>query len=180
MVLESYQKRRFWQDTLVTPDATVVVYYSFGMLIPTVHIRGGGRRYPASVPARLFIGPDAQDEREWLMGLISAALGTAALDAKGTVASDPAFEKAHPTLHAFMTAVEEDGKPRSPSSLVVFTEDGQWKGCLSERDAGLQLWRTGETLQKLLSGLEKALASGNADWRRRYAPEGKGKARKGR
>jgi len=178
MHLESFQRRRFWQDTLVTDAATCVVYYEYGNLVPTVYLRGRGRRYPAAVPARLFVGPAALDERAWMMGLISAALGSAATDAKGAVASDATLEKACPTLHAFMTAVEEDGKPRSPSSLVVFTEDGVWKGCLSEKDAGLQLWRTGDTLQKLLGALEKALAAGNADWRKRYAPEGRGKGRK--
>lgn len=180
MWLEAHQRRRFWQDTLVTADATVVVHYAFGNLIPTVYIRNGGRKHPASVPASLFVGPTAADQREWEMGLISAALGAAANEAKGAAASDPALEKTCPTLHAFMTLTEEDGKPRSPSSLVVFTEDGTWKGCLSEKDAGLQLWRTGETLQKLLGALEKALAGGNADWRRRYVPEGRGKGRKGK
>jgi hypothetical protein len=170
-----FRPRSFWQDTLVTDSATVVVQYVNGWLIPTVYIRNGGRRYPAAVLASRFVGPTAEDEREWEMGLISAALGAAASEARGAVAIDPVFEKQCPTLFAFMTVTEEDGKPRSPSSLVVFTEDGQWKGCLSEKDAGLQLWRTGETLQKLLGSLEKALAGGNADWRRRYVPEGKGR-----
>lgn len=180
MELEAHQRRRFWQDTLETPDATCVVYYGFGLLSPTVYLRGGRRVYPASVPAALFIGPDAQDQREWMMGLITQALGSAVATAPGVKATDAAFDKAHPTLHAFMTEVEEDGKPRSPSSLVIFTEDGVWKGCLSEKDAGLQLWRTGETFQKLLGALEKALAGGNADWRRKYDPGANGKGRKGK
>jgi len=179
-VLERHQKRSFWQDTLATDEATVVVWYNHGLLVPTVYVRGGKRYYPAAVPASLFRGPDASDERTWEMGLISAALGAAASEAKGAVATDATFERSHPTLFAFMTLLEEEGKPRSPSSLVIFTEDGTWKGCLTERDAGLQLWRTGETLAKLLGALEKALASGQADWRRRFNAEGKGKGRKGK
>jgi len=178
--LESFQKRTFWQDTYVTDVATVVVFYCNGMFQPTVYLRGGRRRYPAAVPARLFIGPGALDEREWEMGLISAALGSSASSAAGQAAADPAWKKEYPTLHAFMTALEEDGKERSPSSLVIFTEEGLWKACLSEKDANLQLWRTGETVAKLLGAIEKALAGGNADWRKRYAPEGKGKGRKGK
>lgn len=166
MDLQSFQKRRFWQDTYVAPDATVVVEYAYGMLIPTLYIRNGGKLYPAAVPAAVFIGPDALDQREWEMGLISAALGASASAATGGKASDPALEKRCPTLHAFMTLTEEDGKPRSPSSLVVFTEDGQWKGCLTEKDANLKLWRSADTLEKLLGALEKALASGQADWRK--------------
>jgi len=178
--LESFQRRSFWQDTLKLDIATVYVQYSYGMLCPTVILPGRGRRYPAAVPAAMFIGPDALDQREWEMGLISQALGATASGAANAVASDPAMEKQFPTLHAFMTAIEEDGRPRSPSSLVVFTEDGQWKGCLSEKDIGLQLWRTGDTLQKLLGSIEKALASGQADWRKKYSPDQRGKRGKGK
>lgn len=171
-------KAYFWQDTLVTERATVVVYYDNGMLVPTVYIRGGPRVYPAPVVASLFMGPDAQDERTWEMGLIAAALGSSANAASAGPATDPVFEKSHPVLFAFMTVLEEEGKARSPSSLVVFAEDGIWKGCLTEKDANLKLWRTGETLQKLLASLEKALASGQADWRRGWAPDAsKGRSR---
>lgn len=178
MELAPYQKRRFWQDTLVTDSATVVVEYAFGMLLPTVYVRGGGRFYPAAVPASLFVGPDAADEREWEMGLISAALGSAPSAATGVKASDPAMEKRMPTLHAFMTETKEDGKDRSPSSLVVFTEDGQWKACLTEKDANLKLWRSADTFEKVLQALEKALSSGQADWRKGW--EAKGQAKKGK
>jgi len=114
------------------------------------------------------------------MGLISAALGAAASTAKGQPATDAALEKTCPTLHAFMTLLEEDGKAREPSSLVVFTEDGCWKGCLTEKGAGLTLWRTAESLQKLLQAFEKALVGGQADWRKKFVPDAKGKASKGR
>ncbi len=173
MWLQAHQRRRFWQDTLVTEQATCVVEYAFGMLIPVVYVRGGRRFYPASSPASLYMGPNAADQREWMMGLISQALGKAANGVAASKATDAVMEKQCPVLFAFMTETEEEGKPRSPSSLVIFTEDGLWKGCLSEKDSSLQLWRTGETLQKLLGALEKALASGNADWRKKWTPGGK-------
>ncbi len=180
MDLQAHQRRRFWQDTLETDRATCVVYYSYGWLIPVVYVRGGRRVYPASSLASLYMGPDAADQREWMMGLISQALGQAVNGAVSAKATDPVMEKQCPTLFAFMTETEEDGKPRSPSSLVVFTEDGLWKACLSEKDASLQLWRTGETFQKLLGALEKALASGNADWRKKWTPGAKEKPPRGK
>jgi hypothetical protein len=178
--LESFQRRTFWQDTLKLDDVTLYVQYSNGMLLPTIVLPGRGRRYPAAVPACLFIGPDAPDQREWEMGLISSALGTAAKDAAGQAAQDAAFEKQCPVLFAFMTVLEEEGAAREPSSLVIFTEDGAWKGCLSEKNAGVQLWRTADSFQKLLQALEKALASGQADWRKRFNPDTRGKRGKGK
>jgi len=175
-----FRPRRFWQDTLRTDSATVVVYYENGMLYPVVYVRGGGRHHPPPVAARRFVGPHAENEKDWLMGLISDILGAAANTAVGQAAADPAFEKRLPTLFAFMTAVVEDGKPREPSSLTVFTQDGQWKCVLNEKETGLQLWRTAETFEKLLGSLEKALTSGNPDWRRSAAANARGGARKGR
>lgn len=174
------RKRYFWQDTLVTERATVVVYYDNGLLCPTVYIRGGGRVYPPAVPARLFVGPGALDQRGWEMGLISGAIGSSAGAASGGTVSDPAFQKAHPTLYAFMALTEEDGVKRTPSSLVLFTEGNEFKACLSEKDANLKLWRSAETFQGVLKALETALASGNADWRRGYDPgaSGNGSRRK--
>jgi hypothetical protein len=166
--VDGFRNRRFWQDTVRTDEALVVVHYEYGFLVPVVYLRGRGRVHPPSVRASEFVGPDAKDEREWIMGLISSALGAAAGAASGEKAADKELLKVCPTLHAFMCDVEEDGKARSPSSLVVFTEDGQWKGCLTEKDANLKLWRSGESFQKLLQAFEKALASGNADWRKGF------------
>ncbi len=162
------RSRYFWQDTLVTDVATVVVYYDNGLLCPTVYVRGGGRLYPPAVPASRFVGHSGEDQREWEMGLISNAIGASLPSAGGGKVADPAFEKAHPTLFAFMTVEEEDGKKRTPSSLVLFAEGGEFKACLTEKDANLKLWRSADTFQKLLGALEKALASGQADWRRGF------------
>jgi hypothetical protein len=109
------------------------------------------------------------------MGLIAGALGSSGLAAAASPVSDPAFQKAHPVLYAFMTLEEEDGKKRTPSSLVLFVEGGEFKACLSEKDANLKLWRSSGTFQGLLKSLETALASGQADWRRGYDPGGNGK-----
>lgn len=180
MWLEAHQRRRFWQDTFRSNGVTVYVEYAYGMLVPTVYVEGGRRSYPEPVAASLFIGPDAFSQREWEMGLISAALGSAVGAAKGEAAKDAAMLKEFPVLHAFMTQLEEDGKARTPSSLVIFSEDGVWKGCLTERDANVKLWRTGDSINKLLQAFEKALASGQADWRRGFDPKGAQKGRKGK
>lgn len=109
------------------------------------------------------------------MGLIAGALGSSASSTSGGTVTDPTFQKAHPTLFAFLTVTEEDGKKRTPSSLVVFAEGSEFKACLTEKDANLKLWRSAETFQGLFKALETALASGQADWRRGYDSGGNGK-----
>lgn len=180
MRLESYQKRRFWHDTFRHGGVTVVTEYAYGFLIPVVYVAGRGRRHPASVLASEFVGPAARSLREWQMGLISDALGSVGAGTADEPVTDPAFQKAYPTLFGFLTVTEEDGKPRTPSSLLIFTQEGQFKGLVTEKDANLQLWRSSPLFQDLLKSLEKALASGNADWRRGRDQGPPGKGRKGK
>jgi len=76
----------------------------------------------------------------------------------------------YPALLEWMTlGVLADG-PRQTSTLLLFTEEGQWKACLHDRDGGVQLFRSGETVSEALQSVEDALVSGRADWRERKAP----------
>jgi len=49
---------------------------------------------------------------------------------------------------------------------MIYTEDGRFRGCLHERNHGLSLWRDSDTLHGVLTLLEAALASGQAEWRK--------------
>jgi len=49
---------------------------------------------------------------------------------------------------------------------MLFSEDGRFRAVLHERHAMLSLWRDAETVKGCLDGLEQALASGRAEWRR--------------
>jgi len=59
-----------------------------------------------------------------------------------------------------------DGSSRERSTMTVFCEEGVVKVCLSDRDQGRTLWRSGRTLEDVLLALEVALQDSSADWRR--------------
>jgi len=49
---------------------------------------------------------------------------------------------------------------------MLFAEDGRFRSVLHERQHGLSLWRDADSLQGCFEGLEAALASGRAEWRK--------------
>lgn len=82
----------------------------------------------------------------------------------------------HPALYEYMTAVTyPDGGQRKTSTLLLFWEDGIWKGCLKDRDAGRSLWVTAGSPQEVLADLEVTLQSDVAEWRKdkEWGPPGK-------
>lgn len=87
-------------------------------------------------------------------------------------AADEDLQKRCPALVEFLTEqLDDEGKPRVTSTLMVSCEDGRWKLCLTDRaQAGgkfdYKLWVSGETLWEAFSSLDASLAEANADWRR--------------
>lgn len=75
----------------------------------------------------------------------------------------------------YLTMLVDPGGERQTSTLTIFAEEGQWKVCLSDRETGMVLFRSGETLFATLDALEKACTSGRADWR---AKKGDGRMRR--
>jgi hypothetical protein len=87
---------------------------------------------------------------------------------------DPAFFKLYPVLGEHMCATTwADGKPRTTSSLTVFTDGPLWKTFLNERNAALSLCVTAATYDELLAVLEASLEGDSADWRARKEKEEK-------
>lgn len=101
--------------------------------------------------------------------------------ASGAVAEQPAqggeWEKKFPALLEHLTLTEwEPGVPRKTSSLSIFTDEGVWKCCLSDRDTKRVAFFSVKTPEALLPQLERALQADTLDWRAmRPAQGGKGK-----
>lgn len=85
--------------------------------------------------------------------------------ARAMEAGDPEFARRYPALHEWMTVSILEGSARETSTLLVFCEDGRFKGCLHDREGSQVLFRSGVTFLGLLEALEACLTDGSADWR---------------
>lgn len=88
-----------------------------------------------------------------------------------------ALALAYPTLWEHLSLrVYTDGGPRVTSTLLLFTEDGLVKCCLSDRDQNASGWSAGASLEECLQSLEDRLVAGTLDWRaRKQQPQRKGR-----
>jgi hypothetical protein len=122
--------------------------------------------------------------REAMNEALKKALAKAKATASPEEACDKDLQKRCPILHGFLTSRETGEKNvfRETASLTIFTEDGVFKGCLSDRDSGSTLWKASATLQGVIEGLEEALGRDDPGWRVRKAagtPQAKGKGKRG-
>lgn len=78
----------------------------------------------------------------------------------------PDLAKRWPLVRQYLVEGEwDDGSRRTRATLLLVVDDDGLKGCLNDRDAGRSLWRTGLTLEQVLSSLEESLHAGDTDWR---------------
>jgi len=118
-------------------------------------------------------GLDPVRKSEAKTSLVEKALASRSAVGSRGGATDSTLRESAPTLHEFLTLCElSDGRTRSTSSLLVFTEGGLWKAVLNERDAELSLWATAESLQGLFLELETRLTAPAVDWRPSRRPGG--------
>ncbi len=74
--------------------------------------------------------------------------------------------KAYPALVDFLSAEEwPDGTERKPGTMLLFVDQGKAKVCLSDRDQGLVLFLTVDSLALILEACDDVLKSDEADWR---------------
>lgn len=83
-----------------------------------------------------------------------------------------------PTIRSYLCDDRwADGTPRKPSTLLIFTEDGRWKCCLSDRDLERNAFFTATSLSGLVEAVEQSLASDRVEWRKRYNGPQRGKGK---
>lgn len=79
-----------------------------------------------------------------------------------------------PTMVEWLASAEwEDKTPRTTSTLLIFIEEGRWKGCFTDRDAEKCIWATSESLGGLLALFEGDLVDGTGEWREKKSWNGK-------
>jgi len=144
-----------WQTD--TPEIAYIVYVRSwtGSIVCTTHyIREWWDE---------LMGKDKSDVQKTY---VQKALAAKAPAGKGSFASDASLAASCPALHEFLTLSSlPDGTARTPSTVLFFSDGGLWKAVLNERDAGLCLWATGESLPQLWDELEARLTAPVVDWR---------------
>jgi len=79
---------------------------------------------------------------------------------------DREFVKSYPALHEFLTLQAwEDGEVRVTGTLFLFVEEGMWKLCLNDRDAGCVAFVAAKTFTEVLSCAEEKYIADSLDWR---------------
>ena len=95
-----------------------------------------------------------------VFGSMSQCTGTQAV-------VDPDFQDKHPILYVLLTStVDDDGKRRQVCTLNLVCEDGMVKVGLRERDRGMSLWTSSETIDGAFAALDVALAETPSRWRK--------------
>jgi hypothetical protein len=172
-----------WHDTTIRPAlwARWRQYYVrwFVMNVLEVEIVTGrwvmqvpGVPRPGSTGRRLT--PERREELNMALLRMEDAMGGVG----SGPGSPPADQSTYPLLWEHVSEVVwPDGTKREPSTMVIVADNGGWRGCLSDKANGLVMWKTGDSLQKLLNALEKALREANVrDWRRASVHAGKKKS----
>lgn len=84
----------------------------------------------------------------------------------------PSLDSGGMTLRAFPTLLEflvlstwDDGSPRQPGTLLLFTDGSQWKACLKDKAGPRVSFVTGSDLDTLLLTVEEGLKEDSLDWR---------------
>lgn len=83
-------------------------------------------------------------------------------------ADDDEFKERYPELFEHLTATCFEGdrsQPRVTSTLLLFAQDGVWKGCLRDRADGTCCWCAAAGALAVLDILEAELRDGTAVWR---------------
>lgn len=90
----------------------------------------------------------------------------AAGGSNGALPPDQETKLQYPALFEYLTAATyPDGSQRQTSSLTLFSEDGLFKACLSDRDQGLNLFVSETKLLACFEALELLLGDDNTPWR---------------
>lgn len=72
----------------------------------------------------------------------------------------------YPTLMEYLAEDRyEDGSARRTATLLIFFDQGDWKGCLNDRDTDRVAFVTATCPTALLAVLEDKLTSSSIEWR---------------
>lgn len=93
----------------------------------------------------------------------------------GSFVTDSSVAGVDPLTHAFLCLEKwPDGSARRTGTLLLFVDQGKLKACVTDRDAQLVAFVSGDSLPGLLDALERGLRDDTLDWRQmRYQGRGR-------
>lgn len=84
----------------------------------------------------------------------------------GTAATDSFLTENFPNLTLLLTTTDlGKGKTRTPSTLFIFAQGGNWKVCLADKDSNRCLWAESDTVGGLTRALEAILELPEVPWK---------------
>jgi len=96
------------------------------------------------------------------------------------IIGDGSFENNHPEIYSFLSAVQyPDGAERVTGTLLLFTDQGVLKCCLTDRDGGCVAFLSGDSLEGLLDAAEAGLREDALEWRQQKRDSGRKPGRRG-
>ena len=123
----------------------------------------GRSNYKGHVGYRVAKRPTWEDWRVF----IKRASGTGGAGGAEAVILDPRIQEGYPALFEFLTATAWDEKTkRKPGTALLFAEEGRWKLCLVDKDAGRVAFLAADTLADLAAVAEDKLVEDTVEWRR--------------
>jgi hypothetical protein len=100
------------------------------------------------------------------MKFIKRPLPQSAGEVQEALVRDGPVVRRFPALLEFLTATSwAPGEPRRPGTLTLFTDDGQWKASLNDKDGDRTAFVTGDSPEGVLVALEKGLQEDSLSWR---------------
>lgn len=139
-----------------------------GQRCVVLELREVGRGYAldrACYPGRTVLNPWGLPTEDEVSRFLKQALQKAAKSAKAGKEGNAAVFPAHPALGEFVTIEQVDGKARQTATLNVFYAQGTLRAFLNDRESGLSLCVSADTMAGLLDGLEATLTSDDPGWR---------------
>lgn len=107
-----------------------------------------------------------QEEAIAVAKFIRKAVAAVNGQAAALSAAGQAWAEKHEAIVEYMTCEElPGGGARVTSMLCVFWEAGLYKVALQDRQEGLSLWASAQSIPEALEALEGRLRAGDGDWR---------------
>jgi len=170
-----------WTGTFVQPPLVAVAYTSAHVLIVQTFHQYDPTHYTRE---EHDLGLGSGTLRVWSERMCEVAIKrlSVSTDAPGAgmPAADPVLARKYPRLVEHLTSLTyDDGEARQTATMLLFTQDGEWRLCLHDRDAEAHLWASGPSLEKTLANLEERLCEDDPGWRAKRGDGKTGKRKKG-